>query len=325
MVERLHAAIETLHRMPHPVVGRVHGAVAGFGLSLMNACDLVVASDDAYFASAYRQIGLTPDGGGSWSLPRLVGMRKAMEILLLGERFDAATALALGMVNRVVPANALDAATAAIVGALANGPAQRAAQHQAPRPRSDGSHAVRTVAGRGDELRRLRGDDRFRGRHHGLSRQATAPVRARLIRGIPALGTAPAARLTTVVIRESRSSAQRSLAVCRRDCRCRRRSGRCARRHRFPASARLRSTFDAIADVVVALWRRACALRRRFAEARCRAILGPRPVRAAPSPGPRGTLRQRPPVPGRPPEPRPARSALSPRRATPAVPPRGST
>jgi 2-(1,2-epoxy-1,2-dihydrophenyl)acetyl-CoA isomerase len=122
MVERLHAAIETLHRMPHPVVGRVHGAVAGFGLSLMNACDLVVASDDAYFASAYRQIGLTPDGGGSWSLPRLVGMRKAMEILLLGERFDAATALALGMVNRVVPANALDAATAAIVGALANGP-----------------------------------------------------------------------------------------------------------------------------------------------------------------------------------------------------------
>ena len=48
--------------MPHPVVGRVHGAVAGFGLSLMNACDLVLAADDAYFASAYRQIALTPDG-----------------------------------------------------------------------------------------------------------------------------------------------------------------------------------------------------------------------------------------------------------------------
>ena len=90
MIGRLHAAIEHLHRMPHPVVGRVHGAVAGFGLSLMNACDLVVAADDAYFASAYRQIALTPDGGGSWSLPRLVGMRKAMEIFLLGERFGAA-------------------------------------------------------------------------------------------------------------------------------------------------------------------------------------------------------------------------------------------
>jgi len=122
MVERLHAAIENLHRMPHPVVGRIHGAVAGFGLSLMNACDLVVASDDAYFASAYRQIALSPDGGGSWSLPRLVGMRKAMEILLLGERFGAAEALALGIVNRVVPVAELDAATDAVVQSLATGP-----------------------------------------------------------------------------------------------------------------------------------------------------------------------------------------------------------
>ena len=122
MVERLHAAIENLHRMPHPVICRVHGAVAGFGLSLMNACDLVLAADDAYFASAYRQIALTPDGGGSWSLPRLVGTRKAMEILLLGDRFGATEALALGLVNRVVPAAELDAATDAIALALAAGP-----------------------------------------------------------------------------------------------------------------------------------------------------------------------------------------------------------
>jgi 2-(1,2-epoxy-1,2-dihydrophenyl)acetyl-CoA isomerase len=124
MIERLHPAIEHLHRMPHPVVGCVHGAVAGFGLSLMNACDLVVAADDAYFASAYRQIALTPDGGGSWSLPRLVGMRKAMEIFLLGERFSAADALALGIVNRIVPAAELDTATRAVVDALATGPVQ---------------------------------------------------------------------------------------------------------------------------------------------------------------------------------------------------------
>lgn len=122
MVERLHAAIENLHRMPHPVVGCVHGAVAGFGLSLMNACDLVVASEDAYFASAYRQIALTPDGGGSWSLPRLVGMRKAMEILLLGERFDATEAFALGLVNKVVPTAELGAAIDAIAKSLAAGP-----------------------------------------------------------------------------------------------------------------------------------------------------------------------------------------------------------
>jgi len=121
-IGRLHSAIEHFHRMPHPVVGQVHGAVAGFGLSLMNACDLVIAADNAYFASAYRNIALTPDGGGSWSLPRIVGMRRAMEILLLGERFDAQRALELGLVNRVVPAADLESAVAAIVNSLATGP-----------------------------------------------------------------------------------------------------------------------------------------------------------------------------------------------------------
>jgi 2-(1,2-epoxy-1,2-dihydrophenyl)acetyl-CoA isomerase len=122
VIGRLHSAIENFHRMPHPVVGQVHGAVAGFGLSLMNACDLVVAADDAYFASAYRNIALTPDGGGSWSLPRIVGMRRAMEIMLLGERFDAHRALELGLVNRVVPAAELERAVADVVEALVNGP-----------------------------------------------------------------------------------------------------------------------------------------------------------------------------------------------------------
>ncbi len=122
MLDRLHSAIETFHRMPHPVVGGVQGAVAGFGLSLMNACDLVVAADNAYFASAYRNIALTPDGGGSWSLPRVVGIRRAMEIMLLGERFDAQQALAWGLVNRVVPAAELGAAVDSITGSLAQAP-----------------------------------------------------------------------------------------------------------------------------------------------------------------------------------------------------------
>ena len=122
MVDRVHAAILHLHRMPHPVVAEVHGAVAGFGLSLMNACDLVIAADDAYFASAYRHIALTPDGGGSWSLPRLVGPRKAMEILLLGERFDASEALRLGIINKVVARTELEAATNAIVRSLLSAP-----------------------------------------------------------------------------------------------------------------------------------------------------------------------------------------------------------
>jgi 2-(1,2-epoxy-1,2-dihydrophenyl)acetyl-CoA isomerase len=121
-IARLHAAIEQLQRMPHPVVARVHGAVAGFGLSLMCACDLAIAADTTYFTSAYRQLGLTPDGGLSHALPRQVGSKKAMEILLLGERFDAAEALRLGLVNRVVPEIELDDATDSLVAMIATGP-----------------------------------------------------------------------------------------------------------------------------------------------------------------------------------------------------------
>jgi 2-(1,2-epoxy-1,2-dihydrophenyl)acetyl-CoA isomerase len=122
MVEHMHVAIENLQRMPHPVLASVHGAVAGFGLSLMCACDLAIASASSYFTSAYRHLGLTPDGGASYTLPRLVGLKKAMEIVLLGERFDAAEALKLGLVNRVVPQSELQAATHQVAVALASGP-----------------------------------------------------------------------------------------------------------------------------------------------------------------------------------------------------------
>jgi 2-(1,2-epoxy-1,2-dihydrophenyl)acetyl-CoA isomerase len=122
LVERIHFAIETIHRLDAPVIARVQGAVAGFGLSMVCACDLAIASDDAYFAAAYRQIGLTPDGGMSWSLPRLVGARRAAAILLLSERFGAQEALAMGLVNRVVPGAELDAAVEKVVAAIASGP-----------------------------------------------------------------------------------------------------------------------------------------------------------------------------------------------------------
>jgi 2-(1,2-epoxy-1,2-dihydrophenyl)acetyl-CoA isomerase len=123
IAERIHTAIEHVHRMPHPVLCAVQGAVAGFGLSLAAACDLVVAADNAYFASAYRQVGLTPDGGGTWSLPRIVGVRKALEIHLLSERFDAHEALRIGLVNRVVARDALDATVHTLARSLADGPA----------------------------------------------------------------------------------------------------------------------------------------------------------------------------------------------------------
>jgi 2-(1,2-epoxy-1,2-dihydrophenyl)acetyl-CoA isomerase len=123
LITRLHAAIEMLHRMPQIVIAQARGAVAGFGLSLLCACDLAVAAQDAYFTAAYRHIGLSPDGGGTYALSRLVGVRKALEIFLLGERFDATEALRLGIVNRVVPPDALDDAVAALARMLADGPA----------------------------------------------------------------------------------------------------------------------------------------------------------------------------------------------------------
>jgi 2-(1,2-epoxy-1,2-dihydrophenyl)acetyl-CoA isomerase len=118
----VHTVILSLRRMPKPVLASVRGAAAGFGLSLMMACDLVIAADDAYFSLAYALIGASPDGGSTFALPRIVGARKAMEIALLAERFDAASAERLGLVNRVVPAASLDDETAKLAARLAGGP-----------------------------------------------------------------------------------------------------------------------------------------------------------------------------------------------------------
>ncbi len=121
-IHEVHALIVSMRRMPKPVLASVSGAAAGFGLSLMLACDLAIAADSAYFTLAYALIGTSPDGGSTFSLPRVVGAKKAMEIALLGERFDAATAERLGLVNRVVPAAALQAETAKLAARLAAGP-----------------------------------------------------------------------------------------------------------------------------------------------------------------------------------------------------------
>jgi 2-(1,2-epoxy-1,2-dihydrophenyl)acetyl-CoA isomerase len=121
LIVPLHGVLEQLVRLPQPVIARVHGACAGFGLSLMAACDLAIAADDAYFTSAYRHIGLTPDGSGTWFLPRIVGPRKAMELVLLSPRLTAAEALAIGLVNKVVPRDELDAAVASATNSLAIG------------------------------------------------------------------------------------------------------------------------------------------------------------------------------------------------------------
>lgn len=122
LARELHIGIQALRRMPKPVLASVHGAVAGAGLSLMLACDLAIAADDARFTVAYSRIGTSPDGGGSYFLARMLGTRKALELALLSEPFDAAQALALGLVNRVVPVAHLGADTAAFARRLADGP-----------------------------------------------------------------------------------------------------------------------------------------------------------------------------------------------------------
>lgn len=121
-VREVHPAILALRAMPKPVIAQVHGAVAGFGVSLMLACDLVVAAEDAVFTLAYSLIGTSPDGSSTYSLPRVVGLKRAFEMALLADRFDAAAARDWGLVNRVVPAAELDAAVAALAGRLAAGP-----------------------------------------------------------------------------------------------------------------------------------------------------------------------------------------------------------
>ena len=117
----LHQAILALRRAPKPVLASVHGAVAGAGVSLMAAADFAIAAADATFTLAYSRIGASPDGGATHFLPRLVGARRALELMLLSERFDAQAAFALGLVNRVVPAADLEAETGRIALRLAGG------------------------------------------------------------------------------------------------------------------------------------------------------------------------------------------------------------
>jgi len=108
-----------MQAMEKPLIAAVRGAVAGGGVSLMNACDLAIASDTAFFKFAYSQLGTSPDGGGSYSLARLLGLRKALELALLDERLDAQSALACGLVNRVVSDAVLEDSAQAIAERLA--------------------------------------------------------------------------------------------------------------------------------------------------------------------------------------------------------------
>lgn len=117
-----HESIKIMRRMPKPIVASVHGACAGGGLSVMLACDMAIAAESAQFTLAYARIGASPDGGSTYFLPRMVGARKALELALLPEPFDARTAHALGLVNFVVADTQLATETGRIAARLAAGP-----------------------------------------------------------------------------------------------------------------------------------------------------------------------------------------------------------
>jgi 2-(1,2-epoxy-1,2-dihydrophenyl)acetyl-CoA isomerase len=111
-----------LHHLPKPVIAKVGGVAAGAGCNLALGCDLIVASDEARFSEIFARRGLTIDFGGSYVLPRLVGLHKAKELALFADVISAAEAERLGIVNRVVPAAELDAFVDDWAARLAAGP-----------------------------------------------------------------------------------------------------------------------------------------------------------------------------------------------------------
>ncbi|CAN5154333.1 enoyl-CoA hydratase/isomerase [soil metagenome] len=115
--------VRKLRDLPIPIVSAVIGPAAGVGASLAMMADLIVAGDSAYFLQAFRRIGLVPDGGSTWLLPRLVGKARAMELMLLGEKLPAAKALEWGLINRCVPDAEVLPTAMALAHELANGPA----------------------------------------------------------------------------------------------------------------------------------------------------------------------------------------------------------
>lgn len=130
-VHGVHPIIRNLRAMPKPVVASISGSAAGFGMSLLLACDLAVAADNAVFTLAYCHIGQSPDGGSTYGLPRTVGMKRAFEIAYLGDRFGAADALAMGLVNRVAPVAEMEAAVGKLAARLAAGPGRAYANTKA--------------------------------------------------------------------------------------------------------------------------------------------------------------------------------------------------
>jgi 2-(1,2-epoxy-1,2-dihydrophenyl)acetyl-CoA isomerase len=121
-LDALHEVIKLIRETPVPFVAAVNGVCAGAGVNLALTCDLVVASEDATFREAFVRIGLTPDCGGTFFLPRAVGEKLAAEMFMTGDSINASRAVQIGMINSVVPADGLISETMKLAGRLALAP-----------------------------------------------------------------------------------------------------------------------------------------------------------------------------------------------------------
>jgi 2-(1,2-epoxy-1,2-dihydrophenyl)acetyl-CoA isomerase len=122
LTKRYHPIMLEIREMPKPVIASVRGPAVGIGCSLALCCDLIVAGESAYFLLAFVNIGLVPDGGSSLFVPTRVGMARATELAMLGERLPAPKALEWGLINRVVPDEQLSRESAELAARLAAGP-----------------------------------------------------------------------------------------------------------------------------------------------------------------------------------------------------------
>ncbi len=121
-LQKYHRIINAIRTMPKPVIAAVRGVAAGASCNVALACDMRIAADDARFIEAFARIGLVPDAGGGFFLPRLVGFGKALELAMLAEEVSGPEAERIGLVNKCVPVAEFEAATKAFAQKLANGP-----------------------------------------------------------------------------------------------------------------------------------------------------------------------------------------------------------
>ena len=104
---RYNPIVLAMRRLEKPIIGAINGVAAGAGISIAMACDILIAAENATFIEAFSRVGLVPDTGSTWFLPRLIGSARAAEMMFTGDPVDAATAERIGLINRVVPADKL--------------------------------------------------------------------------------------------------------------------------------------------------------------------------------------------------------------------------